>query len=473
MDSKISNLNLVETVTQDDVLPIVNNGETKKVKVLQLINGLATTAYVDGKDALKVDKVTGKGLSTEDYTTTEKNKLAGIAEGAEVNVNADWNATSGDAQILNKPTIPSLSGVELQANKQNSLAVDGTGVKYPTVDAVNAGLAGVNTNAVDRDTVKLSQNINKGQAVYVSSSVGTNIIVSKASNASEATSSKTFGLLETSGVTNDIVNVVTGGLLAGLNTNSAIQGDAVWLGTDGNLIFGLTNKPVAPAHLVYIGIVTRVSATVGEIFVSIQNGFELQEIHNVLINGLANEDFLQYETSSLLWKNKPLTDTLIKSKLPQSAYTILANNTNASAYPTEQVFENITNATYDGAIPTWTGTTAPSGTTQHTYSLSQIGNLVTLTINLSYGVTGSNLTAVTFDLPSTAPTPALPTSVSVAGDVINYGNGMITTTKSIPTSTTSFCALRLKSTSPNVFEIIINRTAASYRYAYATIQYFV
>lgn len=39
------------------------------------------------------------------YTTTEKNKLAGIAAGAEVNVNADWNAVSGDAQILNKPTL--------------------------------------------------------------------------------------------------------------------------------------------------------------------------------------------------------------------------------------------------------------------------------------------------------------------------------------------------------------------------------
>lgn len=39
------------------------------------------------------------------YTTTEKSKLAGIASGAEVNVNADWNAVSGDAQILNKPTL--------------------------------------------------------------------------------------------------------------------------------------------------------------------------------------------------------------------------------------------------------------------------------------------------------------------------------------------------------------------------------
>ena len=58
-----------------------------------------TTAGLDGK----VDKVTGKGLSTEDYTTADKTKLNGIASGAEVNVNADWNATGEDAQILNKP----------------------------------------------------------------------------------------------------------------------------------------------------------------------------------------------------------------------------------------------------------------------------------------------------------------------------------------------------------------------------------
>lgn len=41
------------------------------------------------------------------YTTTEKSKLSGIAAGAEVNVNADWTAGSGDAQILNKPTVVS------------------------------------------------------------------------------------------------------------------------------------------------------------------------------------------------------------------------------------------------------------------------------------------------------------------------------------------------------------------------------
>ena len=56
--------------------------------------------------ATKVDKITGKGLSTNDYTTAEKTKLAGITAGAEPNVNADWTATTGDAVILHKPDIP-------------------------------------------------------------------------------------------------------------------------------------------------------------------------------------------------------------------------------------------------------------------------------------------------------------------------------------------------------------------------------
>ncbi len=56
----------------------------------------------------KVDKVTGKGLSTNDFTDALLTKLNGIQAGAEVNVQADWNVTdsSSDAYIKNKPTIP-------------------------------------------------------------------------------------------------------------------------------------------------------------------------------------------------------------------------------------------------------------------------------------------------------------------------------------------------------------------------------
>ena len=65
------------------------------------------TINEENEDTLdgKVDKVEGKGLSTEDYTTEDKEKLAGIDGGAEVNVQSDWNeiSSSSDAFIRNKP----------------------------------------------------------------------------------------------------------------------------------------------------------------------------------------------------------------------------------------------------------------------------------------------------------------------------------------------------------------------------------
>lgn len=77
-------------------------------------------SLVSSAISTKVDKVSGKGLSTNDYTTTEKNKLAGIASGAEVNVQSDWSVadTASDAFIKNKPT-------SLPANGGNAATVNG------------------------------------------------------------------------------------------------------------------------------------------------------------------------------------------------------------------------------------------------------------------------------------------------------------------------------------------------------------
>jgi hypothetical protein len=156
-------------------------------------------------------------------------------------------------------------------------------------------------------TVKAGVAINKGQAVYVTGADGTNMVVGLASNASEATSSKTMGLLDATVSTNGFANVVTEGLLAGLDTSGAnAAGDPVWLGTGGNLIYGLVNKPSAPAHLVFIGIVTRKNSNNGEIFVKVQNGFELEELHNVAITSVADRNLLVYESATSLWKNKTL-----------------------------------------------------------------------------------------------------------------------------------------------------------------------
>jgi hypothetical protein len=200
--------------------------------------------------------------------------------------------------------------------------------------------------------VKLAENVTKGQAVYVSGATGTNMLVSKASNTMESTSSKTMGLIDATGVTNDFVNLVTEGLLDALDTSAATIGDPVWLGTSGNLLYGVANKPVAPAHMVFIGIVTRVSSTNGEIFVKVQNGFEIQELHNVLINSVADKDILYYENSTSLWKNATVSELLgytpiaggsefkfiyAKSDLPAASGGVITLGDNVTYYITTTI----------------------------------------------------------------------------------------------------------------------------------------
>jgi hypothetical protein len=126
--------------------------------IIPSVSGLATVTYVDTQDALKVDKVSGKGLSTEDYTTTEKNKLTGIAIGAEVNVNADWNATSGDAQILNKPTI---SGTNTGDQDLSELVVKNTPITGATKTKITYDEKGLVTIGTDATTADIADSTNR------------------------------------------------------------------------------------------------------------------------------------------------------------------------------------------------------------------------------------------------------------------------------------------------------------------------
>lgn len=112
-DTKLTSATIsigIATTPTSDTVDVVSNTEvTMSGSTGTSVSGsftsvkVPTKAYVDNKLDGKVDVVSGMGLSTNDYTTAEKTKLDGIAVGAEVNVQSDWNATTGDALILNKP----------------------------------------------------------------------------------------------------------------------------------------------------------------------------------------------------------------------------------------------------------------------------------------------------------------------------------------------------------------------------------
>lgn len=234
------------------------------------------------------------------------------------------------------------SNIEVQAGLKDSSGSIGTSGQV--LSSTGSNVSWINQSAIASDVqnqVKAGVAINKGQAVYVTGADGTNIIVGLASNTSEATSSKTLGLLNATVAINGMADVVQIGRLSGLNTIGATAGDPVWLGTNGNLIYGLLNKPYAPAHLVFIGIVTRVNANNGEIFVSVQNGFELNEIHDVDLktNVPVNGDVLGF--NGTLWVNKTIAQWLGYTPANASGTTnYVSKFTGATTLGNSQIFDN-------------------------------------------------------------------------------------------------------------------------------------
>jgi hypothetical protein len=150
--------------------------------------------------------------------------------------------------------------------------------------------------------------ISAGQVVYVTGASGNNIIIGLAQANAELTSSKTIGISESTLANNGTGYVITEGLLTvSISAPTAVEGDPIWLSptTAGGMVFGAANKPVAPNHMVYLGVVTRKTGnTVVEIFVKVQNGSELDELSDVLITSPTAGQALMRGAS--LWENRSL-----------------------------------------------------------------------------------------------------------------------------------------------------------------------
>jgi hypothetical protein len=90
-------------------------------------------------------------------------------------------------------------------------------------------------------------------------------------------------------------------VLEGLNLGAFTAGDTLYLGATAGTT--TATKPVAPNHLVYVGVVERANAGNGLLYVRIQNGYELGELHDVLITSPGAGAVLSYDATADLWKD--------------------------------------------------------------------------------------------------------------------------------------------------------------------------
>lgn len=193
-------------------------------------------------------------------------------------------------------------------------AADPESVIISSVTQQEARISNLERNEVGVGAQKLVQyvknatgaSMTKGQAVYISGASGSNITVALARANAESTSSKTLGLLAQDLANGEHGYVIVEGTLDGINTSARTAGEAMWLSptTAGGIVYGLAGKPSAPDHMVYLGVVKRVQSNNGSVYVHVQNGFELEELHNVAISSPADNEFLAYDSGTSLWKNQ-------------------------------------------------------------------------------------------------------------------------------------------------------------------------
>ncbi len=234
--------------------------------------------------------------------------------------------------------------------------------------------------------------IAKGKVVAVSGAQGQRPSVVLADADSEALSAPTLGITAEAIANGAEGFVCTFGLVRGIDTSAFTAGNPIYLSsTAGDFT---ATKPVAPQHIVALGWVIKVNASSGEVFVNINNGWELDELHNVLITSPASGNTLIYDATAGVWENASLTaGTGISITNGAGAITVTnsapdqtVSLTGAGATTISGTYPNFTitsvNTTYSAATSTTLGLIELGSDTVQTTA----ANAVTSTASRTYAL---------------------------------------------------------------------------------------
>jgi hypothetical protein len=285
-----------------------------------------------------------------------------------------------------------------------------------------------------------SVTINKGQPVYMYAAQGDRVSVKLAYNTGDATSAKTLGVCAENIAAGQAGMVLCQGVQDGLDLSAYNPGDTLYLGaTAGTLT---STKPYAPNHLVYVGVVERANAGNGRLYVRIQNGYELDEIHNVSAQSPSNGQTLIYNASTSLWEKNTLTDGTGISITEGAGTITIANSGVLSAVAGTGISVSgatgnvtITNSAPDQTVAlTGAGTTSISGTypnftitsnDQYTGTVTSVGG--TGTVN-GITLTGTVTSSGSLTLGGTLSGVSLSTQVTGTLPIANGGTGQTSQT---------------------------------------------
>jgi len=248
--------------------------------------------------------------------------------------------------VIRPPFIPKRNNINIWFPDTTGYlinAVVANGIKYDGNANGIANIGNTDTATVVKAYVTNAEavTITKGQVVYIFGAQGDRASVKLAKNTSDTFSSKTLGIVRADIAAGEAGWITTQGQVSGINLGAYSPGDILWLDS---VAGGFTkNKPQAPKHSVFVGVVERANAGNGLIYVKPQNGVELDELHDVRITSLANNDIIRYNSSLGYWENKN-----------QSIFAYTAQTTTYNALASDYVI-HCTSGTFTVNLPTAVG----------------------------------------------------------------------------------------------------------------------
>ena len=297
--------------------------------------------------------------------------------------------------------------------------------------------------------------LTKGTAVYISGATGQRSTVSKALATGDATSAQTLGLItsDLSNNSNGYVTVI--GLISNINTSAYTDGAQLYLSptTAGTLT---ATKPYAPNHLVYVAIVEHAHPTQGKLFVKVQNGYEMDELHNVSAQSPTTGQTLVYNASTSLWEKNTVSLTVgVNGTLPianggsgtttaQGAMNAFAGAVTSGSYLRGNGTNVVMSTIQSADVPTLNQNT--TGTASNVTGIVAVANGGTGTATPSL-VAGTNIT-ITGSFPNqtinasggggsgtvTSVAATVPSFLSVSGSPITTSGTLAFTLASTPTN---------------------------------------
>ena len=478
------------------------------------INEGTNLYYTDARARLSVSGGTGisynstSGVITNsapDQTVTltgaGTTSISGTYPSFTITSNDTYNGTVTSIGITESVAALSITGSPVTTSGNINIGFAGSPTQYVAGDGSLVTFPTIITqaqNLVAEVYNNTGATLTKGTIVYINGGQGNLPTVTKAIATSDPTSAQTFGFINVDLTNNNNGYVTIIGRLENIDTQAFANGTQLYLsGTTAGTY--TSTKPQAPIHLVYVAIVVRSHPTQGVLEVKIQNGVEIDEIHDVQITSIANGNILQYSSADSLWHNVAgtttniaegtnlyYTDTRARTSISTTAtgltYTsgtgvlsltagyVIPTTTSATEWDTAYT-NRITSATSplsitSNVISIPQATTSTSGylssTDWNTFNSKGSGT-VTSVAALTLGTTGTDVSSSVVN-GSTTPviTLNIPDASATARGLITTGTQTIAGAKTFSSATSFSSTATVSSASTSGF--VVNSTNnASYR----------